>query len=836
MSNAKIQQALGNLFDKQRIVFWYDTRREFRADFEALSLPGVEKIELANNEFGVKYRVLREQPEQKFLLFKDGPEPEYLANWLLDVQLASGSTFRTDQVALWLAELELGPDTYPLLESHLAFFEAAKRREKLKTLLEPSDSDSTLRKKMLAVCVGSDSPRTDAMLETLLAELASGADAKWKLVERSGLQSHFWEQMKRAYGYESETPGLQDFVIELFKSCFLSEVDAGYKPRLTSDAKVFIQRWKDSRLNAQSFEVLSAQCADILQIEDKLQGLEYRTLMSVDEFEAIDRKILSDLVREVAARTVSAQEVEQWVRQRRQGHWFDSYQHVYQAIEHAAQFMQTLELTQLEMDSLADGVHKYTQSWFRLDQRYRKFIFHARESGQASLLQALSQQVENLYTNNFLSHLNVRWQQFVDSCQLWEAAPVASQANFFERFVQPTLNRKGKVCVLISDAFRYEVGEELQSLIRREDRFDAELTPALSCLPSYTQLGMASLLPHKTLQIVEDDSGEVVADGISATGTTNRARILAQTVAASTAVLAKDVLAMGKEDSRALVRDHDVVYVYHNLIDKTGDTRDTEERVFGAAEETLEELLRVIKKLANANASNIVVTADHGFIYQHHPLQDSDFLSTEPSGDEILYTDRRFVLGRGLREHSSFKTFQPQQLGLAGSLQVQIPKSINRLRLKGSGSRFVHGGATLQEVVIPVISINKKRQSDVGKVDVELIGGGGKTITTGQLAVVLYQTAPVTDKRQPRRLRVGLCSLDGEPISDVQELSFDMASDNPREREVAVRFILSRKADNYNNQQVELRLEEPVEGTSHHTRYQSVRYTIRRSFTSEFDF
>lgn len=836
MSNAKIQQALGNLFDKQRIVFWYDTRREFRADFEALSLPGVEKIELANNEFGVKYRVLREQPEQKFLLFKDGPEPEYLANWLLDVQLASGSTFRTDQVALWLAELELGPDTYPLLESHLAFFEAAKRREKLKALLEPSDSDSILRKKMLAVCVGSDSPRTDAMLEALLAELASGADAKWKLVERSGLQSHFWEQMKRAYGYDSKTPGLQDFVIELFKSCFLSEVDAGYKPRLTSDAKVFIQRWKDSRLNAQAFEMLSAQCADILQIEDKLQGLEYRALMPADEFEAIDRKILSDLVREVTARTVSAQEVEQWVRQRRQGHWFDSFQHVYQAIEHAAHFMQALELTQLEMDSLADGIHKYTQSWFRLDQRYRKFIFHARESGQASLLQALSQQVENLYTNSFLSHLNVRWQQFVDACQLWEAAPVASQANFFERFVQPALSRKGKVCVLISDAFRYEVGEELQSLIRREDRFDAELNPALSCLPSYTQLGMASLLPHKTVQIVEDSSGEVVADGISATGTANRARILAQTVAASTAVLAKDVLAMGKEDSRALVRDHDVVYVYHNLIDKTGDTRDTEERVFGAAEETLEELLRVIKKLANANASNIVVTADHGFIYQHHPLQDSDFLSAEPTGDEILYTDRRFVLGRGLREHSSFKTFQPQQLGLAGSLQVQIPKSINRLRLKGSGSRFVHGGATLQEVVIPVISINKKRQSDVGKVEVELIGGGGKTITTGQLAVVLYQTEPVTDKRQPRRLRVGLHALDGEPISDVEELSFDMASDNPREREVAVRFILSRKADNYNNQQVELRMEEPVDGTSHHTRYQSVRYTIRRSFTSEFDF
>lgn len=836
MSNAKIQQALGNLFDKQRIVFWYDTRREFRADFETLDLPGVEKIELANNEFGVKYRVLREQPEQKFLLFKDGPEPEYLANWLLDVQLASGSTFRTDQVALWLAELELGPDAYPLLEAHVAFFEATKRRERLKELLEPGDSQHALRQKMLAVCVGSDDPRLDAMLEVLLAELASGSDTRSKLIERSGLHEHFWESMKRAYGYVSEQPGLQDFVIELFRSCFLSEVDVEFKPRLTSEAKVFIRRWKDSRSHAQAFETLSAQCADILQIEDKLQGLEYRALMSVDEFEAIDRKILSELVREVSSRTVSAQEVEQWVRQRRQGHWFERYQHVYQAIEHAAQFMQALELTQLEMGSLADGIQKYTQSWFRLDQRYRKFIHHARESGQASLLQSLSQQVENLYTNNFLSHLNVRWQRFVDACQQWEAPPVVSQANFFARFVQPYLERKGKVCVLISDAFRYEVGEELQSLIRREDRFDAELVPALSSLPSYTQLGMASLLPQKTLQIVEDGSGEVVADGISATGTANRARILAQTVASSTTVLAKDVLAMGKEDSRALVRDHDVVYVYHNLIDKTGDTRDTEERVFGAAEETLEELLRVIKKLANANASNIVVTADHGFIYQDHPLQDSDFLTAVPEGDEILYIDRRFVLGRGLREHSSFKTFQPDQLGLAGSLQVQIPKSINRLRLKGSGSRFVHGGATLQEVLIPVISINKKRQSDVGKVDVELIGGGGKTITTGQLAVVLYQTEPVTDKRQPRRLRAGLYSLAGDAISDVQELSFDMTSSNPREREEAVRFILSRKADDFNNQQVELRLEEPVDGTSHQRPYLAVRYTIRRSFTSEFDF
>lgn len=103
----RIAQALTKLFDRHRIVFWYDAKQELRDDFEALFLPGIEKLELTNNEFGIKYRILREQPEQNFLLYRDGPQPDELDNWLLDVQLAHGE-FRTDQVAIWLSELELG--------------------------------------------------------------------------------------------------------------------------------------------------------------------------------------------------------------------------------------------------------------------------------------------------------------------------------------------------------------------------------------------------------------------------------------------------------------------------------------------------------------------------------------------------------------------------------------------------------------------------------------------------------------------------------------------------------------------------------------------------------
>lgn len=831
MSEGKIAQALSRLFEKHRIVFWYDNLHELRADFAALALPDIEKIELNNNEFGVKHRILREQPEQKFLLYRDGPQPPDLENWLLDVQLAHDE-FRTGQVALWLAELDLGPSFTEVVQAHAAFFEASKRKEALKKLLKSDDSAGALRLKMLAVCAGAE-PRLDVILEALLAELADERDERSKLIARCGLDGFLWQQMLRSYGYDSETPGLRDFVIELFKSCFAMSADGVSK--LSAEALVFLKRWKDSRQYEASFEALSEQCADVLGMEQELHLRDARALLEVDFFELIDLKIISDMVQAITSRTLSAADVAQWVRQRRQGHWFGKYADLYSAVDVAADFIHTLSGARLEMASLADGVQNYARSWFRLDQLYRKFIYHARKSGQASLLADLNTQVENLYSNSYLLKLNNNWQAFVDAAPIWDAAPVVLQRQFFSHWVRPFLERKAKVCVVISDAFRYEIGDELHSLIRQEDRFESDLQPALSMLPSYTQLGMAALLPNTTLTLMDNDSGLALVDGLSAQGTVNRGKILAATVPASSAIQAEELMQLGRDESRALVRDHDVVYVYHNLIDKTGDTRDTEERVFAAAEETLQELIRIIKKLTNANANNVLVTADHGFLYQNRALEESDFMLSEPQGD-VLYRDRRFVLGTDLRNSASFKSYTPAQLGLEGTLEVQIPKSISRLRLKGSGSRFVHGGATLQEVVIPVLRINKKRQSDVSRVEVEIIGAGNKTITSGQVAVVLYQSQAVTDKLQGRTLRAGIYTLAGELVSDSHELKFDLVSDNPRDREMPVRFVLSRKADEANGQQVVLRLEEPLEGTSHFREYKTLRYTIRRSFTSDFDF
>jgi len=831
--NKRIAAALTKLYERHRIVFWYDTKEELRNDFEGISLPDIEKIEIQNNEYQLKYRILREYPNQKFLLYHEGPPPAELDNWLLDVQLAHGE-FRTDQVAIYLSELDLSLDYKEIVEHHAEFFQMEKRREALKSLLKPDDTKGMIRLKMLSICAESEH-RMDCVVENLLEDLANERDGKIKLIKGCHLSDFLWQQMTRYYGYESSEPSIRDFVIELFKSSYAMETDGQFK--LTGDALVFLKRWKDSRQFEKSFENLSDECAKVLGIEGDLSKRDFREVIELDYFRLIDQKIISDLVKAVVSRTVSHGDVTLWVRARRQGHWYQEYRHLYEAIDLASQFVHSLNETKLSMESLTDGIQRYSLSWYKIDQLYRKFIYHVRKASRASLMGDLTNQIEKLYSNNFLLKMNNNWQSFVDKTDKWDTGVVALQKRFFERCVRPFLRKDKKICIIISDALRYEIGDDLLSLIRQEDRYSAEIAPMLSMLPSYTQLGMAALLPNKELSITDGNTGTVQVDGQSTQGTGNRIKILTKALSQrATAIKANELMDLKGDDCRKLIRDHDVIYIYHNRIDITGDKRDTEERVFEAVDQTLLELIRLIKKLTNANANNLVVTADHGFIYQNETTLESDFSGEDAKGKEILFRDRRFVIGRGLQEVGSLRKFESSQLNLAGDLEVQIPKSINRLRLKGSGSRFVHGGASLQEVVIPVLKINKKRQSDVSIVDVDILRGPNSFITSGQLAVVMYQASPVTDKQQARTLKAGIYTETGDLISDSHELIFDLTSENPRERELKVRFVLTHKADEANGQEVILRLEERHSGTTHYKEYKSLRYTMRRSFTSDFDF
>jgi hypothetical protein len=158
------------------------------------------------------------------------------------------------------------------------------------------------------------------------------------------------------------------------------------------------------------------------------------------------------------------------------------------------------------------------------------------------------------------------------------------------------------------------------------------------------------------------------------------------------------------------------------------------------------------------------------------------------------------------------------------------------MRVKGAGSRFVHGGATLQEVVIPVIHVGKQRETDLGQVDVQILVTGRNLISSGQTAVTLYQVQPVSEKMRLREVLVGIYAIDGTLISDEYTLLFDFPSENPREREMPRKFLLSREAERFNNQDVLLKLRERVGKTSHYQDYANHRFQLRRGINTDFDF
>jgi uncharacterized protein (TIGR02687 family) len=853
----KIAQALNNLFEQHRIVYWNDADAQLREKFDALDLPTVEKLEIKNNEYRLKYHILREQPKQKFLLYRPGPQPADLENWLLDIQLAHGE-FQADQASMWLSEFGFSPhhEFVALVKNHAEFYRDDTRKDKLKRLLRADDKPNAIRLKQLAICADTDS-RFDAVLEKLLQELADTQDDKIKLIKQCGLDGFLWEQLFKHYGYESKEPSVRDFVITLFKHCYANDIEAhthtrdektphqkqpnkgvtptDNKPQLNDDALVFLKRWQDSRQYGQCFNDLSAQCADVLGIEQDLSNRDYRQLIGSDYFELIERKIISELIEAVISRTIASGDAVLLIKQRRQSHWYETYKHHYAAIDFAVQFILTLNQANLSMTNFTDGAQRYSTSWFRIDQLYRKFIYHAGKASNPTLLNSLVRQIEQLYSNNYLLPLNDRWQVFVDQVAKWsDAPPINLQRHFYMNFVAPEVRKKSKVCVIISDAMRYEIGDELVSKICRLDRYSGSLEPALSMLPSYTQLGMAALLPNNELMIADNDSGAVIVDGLSSQGNINRNKILNQSLPGrAIALKCNELMSFGKDEISSLIKDNDVIYIYHNRIDSTGDKPESEARVFEAVEDTLSELTDLVKRLTPART--VLITSDHGFIYQNDEIEESDFSGGEAEGELIHLRNRRFVLGKGLKDHSSLRKFTSSELGLTGDVEVLIPKSINRLRRKGSGSRFVHGGASLQEVIVPVIKITKTQKNDTSKVEVEINRSSSSTITSGQLAVALYQTQAVKDKVQPRELRVGIYNKAGNLISDSHNILFDLTSENPREREVQLRFLLARQAEQSNGQEVVLKLEEKDEGSTHYTEYKSLFYQMRRSFTSDFD-
>lgn len=810
-------------------MFWHDPLGEYASELDALDLGPVNVIRVQDNEFGVKSSLLANHVT-KHLVYRSGELPRGTANWLMDLELAYG-IFTADRTAMLQQELGLDDPAFaPVIDQHHSFFAASGRKQALEKLLTDGDDATRLRAKMCQVLVKASGNKLTDIVRELLVENAAGKSVKFDDLVTFGLDQFFWDGLASIYKYPSTTPTIDDFVLWMFSRAIVDF--ASTSPDVFRNIRSDFNSLRYDVRTQDVMTTLANRAGEALDVQSKIEHRDYRELATITIFEEIDRKVIVDLAAAVATQSVTPREVAEIVRQRQHSLWSAKYTKLYNAIQSASELFAVIAGLPQAIASPAVGLEKYQSDWFRIDQHYRWFTYAHQTADFQKPLEALKAEVDKQYANKYLYDFGGVWQQTLESLSAWKSAAIVPQAKFFDRLVSPVVkDGRTKVVVLISDGMRYEIAEELASIIRGEDRFDASLSAVLGSLPSYTQLGMASLLPQSSLEL-DPEGLPVLADGKPTNGITNRDKIL-HTVKGH-ALTAAEVLAMPGSDLRELYTKHQVFYVYHDRIDAAGDKAVTERTVFEAAEETLRELLLLVKKWTSANATNILITADHGFLYQDIPLEQAYYVSETPQGDAVTKTNRRYVLGRSLKPSPSFMTFTSAQAGLEGDLDIQIPKSIHRIPQPGAGTRYVHGGASLQEIVVPVILVNKKRKSDVRPVNVDLMPETDK-ITTGQLAIKLLQRDAVTDKIQPRQVRLGLYI--GETlISDRPVLTFDSASDDQRDRYQKAVLYLTQDADQYNNRPVELRLQEPVPNTTQWKTFSKGNYIIKRSFTTDFDF
>lgn len=831
----KIQHSLTKIFEKERVVLWYagEEEVEMHRYFSELEMEGIEKIRVENNEFAVKYRVLREAPKQQFLIFIPTEQPADLDNWLLDICLAN-HVFSTDESAIYLQELGLEISFKPIIQAHLPFFKSKERLAALRRIVNPKeDKAEDIRYKLLAV-VAKTEPVLEAILMNLIGELATGKEGQLEQIEKYKLADFLWQELERQYGYSSESRTVLDFV----KALFLTEASVflpNQKARLNRESVVFMRRWKDSARNRLSFEHFSNRLAKEWDMEKDLATVTAEDLAEADLFEMIDQKILTDLRQGILSGTIPLQNANELIAQREQKYWYEKYQYHYSAIQATTDFFEQMRTVDFGFGTVGEALDNYVKHYYKIDWAYRRWGYAFRESGNSSVLAAFSERMEREYGNNFLLKLNDCWQAVLDKSgsnvsDTSEGIRYVGQRQFWKKYIAPYVEKENRIFVIISDALRYESGADLCERLLRESRFEANLESMTASIPTYTQMGMAALLPHKELELTE--KGVVLADRKSTQGTANRDKILkATTEDKGVAVKAEDFLkeVTPKQKGRDWVKPFNVVYIYSNTIDKAGE--EEEEKLFQRTEEEMEHLIKIIRKITSINGNNVIITADHGYLYQIEAVAESDFANFTVEGN-ISKMNRRFVIGRNLNAPKGVMHFQPEDLNLEGDLEIVIPKSVNRLRQKGSGSRYVHGGMSLQELVIPVIQFSKKRTSetDAKSVEVDLIQTT-RRITSNQIVLSFYQKQAVQAKWLPKEMRLGFYDRHGRSISDETTVKFDSEATAERQRETKVAFHFTQLAEESHNRDVYLRMEDVARG-----KYDEISFKMMISFTSDFDF
>lgn len=829
---------------KRHIVFWYDEEGEFLEDIDNLQLENIRIWKLTkNNLFATKYELEKKDPESHFLIYANMAKPAPKEDWLLDVYKYS-IEFATDKITVMMRDFRITDDSLrPVFKKYTKFFNNKERYALFQSYSLQEFTEEEIDIAILSALCKSPFNHLDEVMKGLFKELNSDKQKSWENIQKYGDEEIFWSLMEKYYHYTIEEHSIQALFIFFALTDLSADLSANmpqtwmnYLSNRPTNCIVFMNQWMNHYADRHDYNELATSVQKMVKVDDYIDEWEIKDYLKADTFPIFDEKIIHYIAAQLKNDIHQYNTYIEMIDERRTLHWYPEFQHEYEALTQAILLLKhAFELDFfIRAQSPFEMVKAYRTEYYQLDMAYRKFHVAYDQLDNKEILSSLKEKVENVYTNWYLDELSIKWFDSIedDLKGQWHIAGMDQQYEFYRTTIQPYINKGERVFVIISDALRYEAAKELCEMLNKERKGAAELSFMQGVLPSYTDLGMAALLPHKQISYQND---LVFLDGLRASSTENRNTILQNYVHDSLAIQFKDMIDLNRKELRETFSGKKLIYIYHNEIDERGDHAATEMEVCAAVEDAFREIRSLINRLVNdVSASNIIVTADHGFIYHRDPLQASDKVIKKVDGS--ILEKRRFILSDFEPEIEGTMRFS-MQYGLHNEEKyVTVPRGSNRFAVQGTGANYVHGGATLQEIIIPVMKFKNDRSkssiNEVTKVEVKLTSISRK-ITNMITYLEFFQTDKIENKKKPLRLKLYFIDENGARISNENIIIADRQSSTPEERVFKEKFVFKNmKYDK--REKYYLLLEDEDESVENI--YEKIPFTIDIAIANDFGF
>ena len=801
----------------QRMVFWYDAEGSFEDEVDQLNLPGVQIVHLSeNNAFRTKMLLEHEEPENKFLIYAPFEKPDVSKNHLEDTLLYSRE-FYADKLSLIAAEVKLPSRLRGSFENLKDFFIAVKTKltaaqrktgnERINNFIERShDFDMSSSNEelvmLIAMCVVTKA-RNTTVDDLFYAVLSSGNIEQQQIIaelSKYDLEEAFWELVDKRFGYDDPKPSLLKLVMSLFAVyTFHEDLDAAPKDwkifiqdrmkRQASNITVLLENMMNNVIYQECFDELSDLVSEKLNVSNALASIPLEAVIHTGSFRVIDEFILKWMIERILGEdknaAINGMGITELCSIREKLHFHNTYEPEYKAIRAARKLLDATDF--VAEDGLKNQIQAYTTKNYLIDTEYRHFIAAIDQIDNITPFEKVGELIQNIYTTEYLEKSMYAWNTAFEENDLQEIIPL--QRHFYVDEVKPI---KEKVVVIISDAFRFEAAKELESVFSEDQNCTVQMKTKMGTLPAVTSVGMAELLPHKEISMMDEDSHKVLIDGKPCSTTVQREQILQSANENSAAIDFDSISEMKTTELRAFTSGKEVIYVYHNRIDATGEAMKTENSVFKAVDETINELYKLVKKLSKSgNVYRFLITADHGFIYTRRPLEATDKLENE-AGKEG-FADRRFIISRNnLSRLGVYAVKLGAALNSSDDRYINLAKGMSVFKC-GGGMNYVHGGSSPQELIVPTLYVKTQR----GIVETEdamlnLITEIRK-VTNLRLSLDFYQEKPVSDLVKATTYRIHFVSSDGEVISNEVIYKADSKSDKAGERIASLKFDIKKK-------------------------------------------